>query len=72
MNWDEDLISPVKPAIDTAFRSIIDESCEIFKAEAAQASKEVIHNLDHTLKSMFAALLRYSTGLTVSQMILKL
>ena len=51
MSWDDDLMSPVKPAIDMAFRSLIEDSCEIFKAEVTQASKEVMQDLDHTLKS---------------------
>jgi hypothetical protein len=52
MNWDEDLMKPVTPNIDTAFHAIIDGSCENFKAEASQAAKEVVDQLDHILKSM--------------------
>jgi len=51
MNWDEDLLEPTRATIDAAFRAIIDGSCEVFKAEAAQAGKEVMDELDRTLKS---------------------
>jgi hypothetical protein len=51
MNWNEDLMKPVIPDIDTAFHAIIDGACENFKAEAAQAAKEVVDELDHILKS---------------------
>ncbi|KAA8623605.1 hypothetical protein PtrSN002B_011147 [Pyrenophora tritici-repentis] len=51
LNWDESLFSPVKQTIDQAFRSIVDGSVETFKAEASQASKEVIRKLDHDLKN---------------------
>jgi hypothetical protein len=51
MNWNEDLLGPVRATIDTAFRTIIDENCEMFMAEAAQAGKEVMDELDRTLKS---------------------
>ena len=51
MNWNESLMSPVSEIIDQAFRTIIDESCDKFKAEAAQVSKEAMRELDHTLKS---------------------
>ncbi|CAO2655631.1 Nn.00g044340.m01.CDS01 [Neocucurbitaria sp. VM-36] len=50
-NWNDDLSSPVRPIIDTAFRNIIDQSTNTFKAEAAQISKEVIRELDATLKN---------------------
>jgi hypothetical protein len=43
-------MSPVLGSVDLAFRTIIDEACELFKAEAAQDTKEVIHELDFTLK----------------------
>jgi hypothetical protein len=52
MNCNEDLLAPVRPTIDLALRTIIDEACDTFKAEVAQASKEVIRDLNHTLKSM--------------------
>jgi phosphoribosyl-ATP pyrophosphohydrolase len=45
-------MSPVLLSIDLAFRTIIDEACELFMAEAAQDTKEVIHELYSTLKSM--------------------
>jgi hypothetical protein len=56
MHWNEDLLSPVRSSIDIAFRAIIDESCDLFRAEAAQDTKEVIRDLDHKLKSTFIAL----------------
>ncbi|KAJ4361430.1 hypothetical protein N0V95_001847 [Ascochyta clinopodiicola] len=51
MNWNEDLIDPIRPAIDKAFRTILDSSCDTFKAEAAQTLKNALSNLDNTLKS---------------------
>jgi hypothetical protein len=51
MDWDEDLMEPTRATIDAAFHAIIDGSCETFKAEAAQAGKEVMDELDRTLKS---------------------
>ncbi|KAI8935499.1 hypothetical protein NX059_008069 [Plenodomus lindquistii] len=51
LNWDEDLMAPVKGAIDMAFRTIIDDSVETFRADAAQATKEVLRELDETLKN---------------------
>lgn len=50
INWNEELISPVRPAIDQAFRAILDDSCETFKAEAAQMIKDALSALDKTLK----------------------
>jgi hypothetical protein len=37
--------------MDDAFHVIIDGSSEKFMAEAAQAAKEVVDDLDHILKS---------------------
>jgi hypothetical protein len=51
------LIDPVRPIIESAFRTIIDGSVENYKAEAAQASKEIIRELDHVLKSKLAVTL---------------
>lgn len=49
--WDEDLLAPVRPLIDVPFRKIIDESVETYRAEVAQASREVLNDLDKTLMS---------------------
>lgn len=54
MDWSEDLMAPFRPAIDAAFRIVIDGVCELFKAEASQAGKEVMDELDRNLKSEFA------------------
>ncbi|KAF1833697.1 hypothetical protein BDW02DRAFT_598853 [Decorospora gaudefroyi] len=51
IDWNEDLLSPARAQMDIAFRVIIDEACEIFKAEAAQETKEVIRQLDYELKN---------------------
>lgn len=51
MNWNEDLMSPMRSAIDQAFHIVLDNSCETFKAEAAQIVKNALNNLDNTLKS---------------------
>jgi hypothetical protein len=56
MDWNEDLLWPIRPYIDVAFRAIIDDSCELFKAEATQDIKDVISALDHKLKSKFVFL----------------
>jgi len=56
MDWNEDFMWPVRPYIDVAFRAIIDESCELFKAEATQDIKEIITALDTKLKSKLPAL----------------
>jgi len=53
MNWNEDLLSLVRPIIDAAFRTIIDKSVETFKAELSQASKDVMNDLDDTLKGKY-------------------
>jgi hypothetical protein len=53
MNWNEELLSPLRPAIDQAFRTILDDSCETFKAEAAQTIKSTLSDLDNTLKGRF-------------------
>jgi hypothetical protein len=51
MNWNEELMSSVRPGIDHAFRSLLDKSVDSFKAEAAQAIKEALRDLNHVLKS---------------------
>ncbi|KAF2130344.1 hypothetical protein P153DRAFT_375119 [Dothidotthia symphoricarpi CBS 119687] len=51
MNWNENLMSAVRPTIDVTFRTLIDENCDTFKAEAAQASKDTLRELDHMLKN---------------------
>jgi hypothetical protein len=61
MDWNEDLLWPILPYIDVAFRAIIDDSCELFKAEATQDIKDVISALDHKLKSKFV-FVYYSTS----------
>jgi glutathione S-transferase len=53
MNWNEELMSSVRPVIDQAFRGLLDKSVEQFKAEAAQAIKEALRDLNHVLKSKF-------------------
>jgi hypothetical protein len=58
MNWNEDLIASVRPAIDQVFRVILDDSCERFKAEAAQTIKDALGALDNTLKSKYNMLWR--------------
>ncbi|KAH3960319.1 hypothetical protein HBH52_237480 [Parastagonospora nodorum] len=51
MNWNEELMSSVRPIIDQAFRSLLDKSVENFKAEAAQTIKEALRDLNHVLKN---------------------
>jgi hypothetical protein len=51
LNWNEELLSSMRPVIDQAFRTLLDKSCENFKAEAAQAIKEALRDLNHVLKS---------------------
>ncbi|KAH7093109.1 hypothetical protein FB567DRAFT_609442 [Paraphoma chrysanthemicola] len=51
LNWNEELMSSVRPVIDQAFRSLLDRSCETFKAEAAQVIKEALRDLNHILKN---------------------
>ncbi|KAH7083176.1 hypothetical protein BKA63DRAFT_584450 [Paraphoma chrysanthemicola] len=51
LNWNEELMSSVRPVIDQAFRSLLDTSCENFKAEAAQVIKEALRDLNHILKN---------------------
>lgn len=51
LTWNEDLLAPVRPSIDLAFQAIIDESVKNFDAEAAQASREALRELDEILKS---------------------
>lgn len=55
MDWNEDFLWPVRPYIDVAFRAIIDDQCELFKAEATQDVKEIIAALDTRLKSTLIA-----------------
>ncbi|KAI4944142.1 hypothetical protein J4E91_008997 [Alternaria rosae] len=55
MDWNEDFLWPVRPYIDVAFRAIIDDQCELFKAEATQDIKEIIAALDTRLKSTLIA-----------------
>ncbi|KAF3034625.1 hypothetical protein E8E12_006678 [Didymella heteroderae] len=50
LHWNEDLMSPMRPAIDQIFRKILDESCDIFQAKAAQTIKNALNELDNTLK----------------------
>lgn len=57
LNWNEDLLYPVKPAIDTAFRKILDHSCEAFKAQSAQIVTQALRDLDFVLRSMCSLLL---------------
>ncbi|KAL6712302.1 hypothetical protein ACN47E_000179 [Coniothyrium glycines] len=52
MNWNEDLLSSIKPIIDAAFQRVIDDSLEKFKAESMQAIKEIIRDLDDILKGI--------------------
>ncbi|KAI4618246.1 uncharacterized protein J4E87_007914 [Alternaria ethzedia] len=59
MDWNEDFMWPVRPYIDVAFRVIIDDSCELFKAEATQDIKEIITALDTKLKSKTMKLARH-------------
>jgi hypothetical protein len=53
MNWNEELMSSVRPVIDHAFRRLLDRSVENLKAEAAQTIKEALRDLDHILRSKF-------------------
>jgi hypothetical protein len=52
MNWNEELMSSVRPIIDQAFRNLLDKSVENFKADAAQTIKEALRDLNHTLKGI--------------------
>jgi hypothetical protein len=58
MNWNEDLMSFVRPNIDHAFRRLLDTSVEKFMAEAAQTIKEELRDLNYVLRSN--SLLLYS------------
>lgn len=51
MNWNEDLMSPMRSAIDEAFRVILDDSCGDFEAEAVQLIKDTLSDLDRALSS---------------------
>jgi hypothetical protein len=72
MNWNEDLMSSVRPAIDQAFRSLLDTSVENFKANSAQTIKEALRNLNHVLKSKHFILLHFDNMLITLQMTPKL
>ena len=50
-NWNDEFLAPVREGIDKAFAKIHDESCEMFKAELAQAIKEIMTALNLKLKS---------------------
>jgi hypothetical protein len=56
LHWNEDMLEAAKGGIDIAFQAIIDGAVETFKADAAQASKDVIRDLDYILKSKSAFL----------------
>lgn len=43
-------MSPMRPAIDQIFRTVLDESCEKFQAKAAQTIKNALNDLDNMLK----------------------
>lgn len=72
MNWNEDLIAPMRSAIDLIFRDLLDDSCDRLGAEAAQIAKDALSGLDNTLKgnqnmasygSVLTRILRRSTSL---------
>ncbi|KAJ4381797.1 hypothetical protein N0V86_003162 [Didymella sp. IMI 355093] len=50
LHWNEELMLPMRSAIDQIFRTIIDESCDMFEAQAAQSIKDALNELDNTLK----------------------
>ena len=50
-NWNDEFLESVRPGVDRVFGRIHDESCEILKAEVAQAIKEVMTGLNQMLKS---------------------
>ncbi|KAF2853205.1 hypothetical protein T440DRAFT_390747 [Plenodomus tracheiphilus IPT5] len=50
INLNEDLLSYIRPRIDQAFRVVLDTSCSIFKAEAAQAIKNTFVGLSRKLR----------------------
>jgi hypothetical protein len=68
MNWNEELMSSVRPVIDQAFRSLLDKSVGHFKAETAQTIKDALRDLNHVLKSKFIFHRIVFSMLTVLQM----
>lgn len=58
MNWNDELMSPMRPAIDEAFRVVLDHSCERFEAEAVQLIKDTLGSLDKSLSSKRMALVK--------------
>ena len=70
-NWNEDLLAPMRQHIDLAFRTVLDESYEMFKAQAAQAIKDVLNELDNTLKGQ-VNIVRWKQSTNTGQMMHKL
>lgn len=42
-NWNDELLSPVLNNIERAFRTVLDEACPTFQANAAQSIRRILH-----------------------------
>lgn len=50
LDWNESLMSPMRSAIDRVFWEVLDHSCDMFKAQAAQVIKDALNELDSRLR----------------------
>jgi hypothetical protein len=51
--WNNDILAPVKPSLDRAFRKVLEEACPLFEIETGQIIKKAFGQFDRTLKGTY-------------------